>query len=435
MAIDFEKGKSIELTDGTHVTVEKKFGEGGQGAVYLVKDPAGRPFALKWYTSPDIKKNDAFYKNLGNNISLGSPHHNFLWPLKLTKRQEGSFGYIMDVRPEGYSELGHFFVPSIHPEAVFKSYIVRLNAAINVVNAFINLHLKGFSYKDVNDGNFFINPKTGDVLICDNDNVTANDIEGLISGKPRYMAPEIVHGRSKPNINSDKLSLAIILYRIMMNDHPYEGKRTLVDCVTTDIEKRIYGDEAVFCWDKDLDVNRPTRDVHTCSIYYWTNSPKPLREMFVRALSRKAIMIPGERVENREWKKLLLNLRSTYMVCPSGRHDILADGTETSCPRCKTRIDVSAIPSLRFRDGTRYLITPGKPFYPGDSMRAIGIGDTYVNNGKKETALKNISRNNWVLVTPSGRTMTIEPGKIMPLRPGMTLTFSGQMNCEICNGL
>ena len=29
----------------------------------------------------------------------------------------------------------------------------------------------GYSYQDLNDGNFFINPQSGDVLICDNDNV------------------------------------------------------------------------------------------------------------------------------------------------------------------------------------------------------------------------------------------------------------------------
>jgi len=91
MAIDFEKGKSIELTDGTRVTVEKKFGEGGQGAVYLVKDSAGRPFALKWYTSPDIKKNDAFYKNLGNNIALGSPHHKFSLATQTDQTPGGQF--------------------------------------------------------------------------------------------------------------------------------------------------------------------------------------------------------------------------------------------------------------------------------------------------------------------------------------------------------
>lgn len=33
------------------------------------------------------------------------------------------------------------------------------------------LHRHGYSYQDLNDGNFFINPESGDVLICDNDNV------------------------------------------------------------------------------------------------------------------------------------------------------------------------------------------------------------------------------------------------------------------------
>lgn len=436
MAKDFEKGKRIEMSDGTFVTIEKKFGEGGQGAVYLVKDDAGNPYALKWYTSPEIKKNEAFYNNLKNNIDKGAPHRNFLWPLKITKRDDGSYGYIMDVRPAGYSELGHFFVSSLHPEAVFKSYMTRLNAALNIVNAFHNLRIKGYSYKDINDGNFFINPKNGEVLICDNDNVTPNDITGFINGKPRYMAPEIVHGRSKPNINSDKLSLAIVLYRIMMTDHPFEGKRTMVACLTPELEKRIYGDEAVFCWDAQIDANRPTKEVHKCSLYYWSQAPRSLRELFLKGLSRQAIMEPLKRLDDNEWKAALLKLRATSMVCPSGRHDILTDGTETFCPRCKTPIDPSSLITLRFRDGLKYVITPMKLLYLGDEMRPVGIGDVYQREGgPKEVALKNISKLTWVLVTPSGKTMSVVPGDKIPLRPGMKLSFSGKVSCEICKGI
>jgi hypothetical protein len=48
---------------------------------------------------------------------------------------------------------------------------------------------------------FFISPKNGGALICDNDNVYEFGKNGGVAGKARYMAPEIVKGA-----NSDKQS-------------------------------------------------------------------------------------------------------------------------------------------------------------------------------------------------------------------------------------
>ena len=49
----------------------------------------------------------------------------------------------------------------------FVSFDAMLNAAMKICNGFMMLHRFGYSYQDLNDGNFFIDPKTGDVLICD----------------------------------------------------------------------------------------------------------------------------------------------------------------------------------------------------------------------------------------------------------------------------
>ena len=58
----------------------------------------------------------------------------------------------------------------------------------------------------------FFDPDTGDVLICDNDNVSANGIDNSsVYGTPRFMAPEIVMGQAKPSRNTDLYSLAVLL--------------------------------------------------------------------------------------------------------------------------------------------------------------------------------------------------------------------------------
>ena len=215
MAKDLNAGQKIKLSDGSSVSVKKKLGEGGQGAVYIVENSASEKYALKWYTASFLVDNDDFYRNLSEIAQRNPPADNFIWPKKLAIKQLGSYGYIMDLRPDGYNELGDFFRVSLHPEARFPNRQVQINAALGIVNAFRRLHAVGLCYKDLNDGNFFINPRNGKVLICDNDNVTANNVKGVIGGKARYMAAEVVEGQA-PNIQSDIFSLAIILYRIFI---------------------------------------------------------------------------------------------------------------------------------------------------------------------------------------------------------------------------
>lgn len=99
---------------------------------------------------------------LENNIAKGAPTEAFLWPLGITEVQNGSFGYIMEIRPAGYEELTNFFVDSKKKQQVrFKSFTAISTAAINIIQAFRELHNRGYSYQDINNGNFFINPTTG----------------------------------------------------------------------------------------------------------------------------------------------------------------------------------------------------------------------------------------------------------------------------------
>ena len=57
----------------------------------------------------------------------------------------------------------------------------------------IEIYIAGAKYQDISFGNLFFNPDNGDVLICDNDNVSyGNSKPGGVLGTPGFMAPEIV---------------------------------------------------------------------------------------------------------------------------------------------------------------------------------------------------------------------------------------------------
>ena len=125
------------------------------------------------------------------------------------------------------------------------------------------------------------NPKTGDVLICDNDNVAPNGTNMGIVGKPRYMAPEIVRGdidkstglQQMPDVHSDRFSLSVILFMTLCMGHPYEGETMKnYDIIDEIAELEMYGKNPIFVYHKLDKSNRPVRGYHHSLIRRWLNS-------------------------------------------------------------------------------------------------------------------------------------------------------------------
>ena len=160
--MELENGHKIRVKDSNgFLTVLGKLGEGGQGAVYRV-EYNGREYALKWFFPGVLKRPEEFLRNLKQNISDGAPTRSFLWPLFVTEETEGSFGYLMELRPEKYVS----FTDILNAKERIVKHSARTNAALTIVESFIALHRQGKSYQDLNDGNFFVDPSNGDVLIC-----------------------------------------------------------------------------------------------------------------------------------------------------------------------------------------------------------------------------------------------------------------------------
>lgn len=144
---ELKTGDRVSLVGGKSVTIKKELGRGGQGIVYLVNFD-GKDMAFKRYlNAPD----NYFYTNLNNNILNGAPSDAFLWPKALTERQNGSYGYVMDLRPKNYFEFGNFLMA----KAKFKSFNAMLAAAMKICNGFMMLHRFGYSYQDLNDDSVF----------------------------------------------------------------------------------------------------------------------------------------------------------------------------------------------------------------------------------------------------------------------------------------
>ena len=419
---ELKPNEIVSLTNGSKAKIIEKLGQGGQGIVYKV-ELAGQKMALKWYINPPGKK---FYKNLDENVIKGAPSDAFLWPEYLTvQKGQGSYGYIMKIRPQGYYEFGHYLLARVQ----FKSVEAMINAAMKICEGFKALHLNGYSYQDLNYGNFFINPETGDVLICDNDNVFPQKDESGILGKARYMAPEIVCGKNAPDKFSDRFSLSVILFLLFYGNHPLEGARVLAcPCMTESYEKKFYGSEAIFIYDEKNNTNRPVRGVHNNVLRRWMAFPAILRETFKNEFSQDCLKNPQKRKIEAEWQKVIQQLRDSLVTCPiCGRETFVDSPSAPKCMNCGKDFTLAGTLRIGSRD---ILLTPNTKVYV-DYDNKPDIEVINVPGDKYPIQLRNITSNKWTVETPSGKLKAIEPNMTMPVKAGLKVSISGESKGEI----
>lgn len=408
---ELSKNSIVSLVGGGTATIVKELGRGGQGIVYLV-EVCGEKKALKWYlNAPD----DKFYRNLEHNIASGAPSDAFLWPEYLTEKQQGSYGYIMKLRPQNYYEFGNFLLAKVS----FKSFTAMLSAAMKICDGFMMLHRFGYSYQDLNDGNFFIDPQTGDVLICDNDNVMPQGEKSGIMGKARYMAPEIVAG-GIPDKYSDRFSLSVILFMLFYANHPFEGAKVVAcPCMTESYEKRFYGSEALFIYDPTDKSNLPVRGIHQNVIRRWPVFPQMLRDTFIEEFSKEKLQNPSTRMIEQNWKKIISSVRDSLVVCGNCREETFVNTSNSTdkCMNCGKDIDLSK----RLVINNRSLpLTNNTAIYIDEDNTPDGVVTTDSNGFM---LIKNVSTETWTVETPSGKIKTVAPNEILPVKEGLKITF------------
>lgn len=422
--MELSEGTEIKLLNGKVCTIDKELGRGGQGIVYLV-DYCGGDYALKWYTKD--YSND-FYENLKNNTNVGAPSKAFLWPLAVTEKQFGSFGYVMPLRPRGYKEFGEFMLAKTQ----FSSMAANINAAICICDAFQKLHIRGLSYQDMNDGNFFINPRNGDVLICDNDNVAPDRTNLGIIGKAGYLAPEIVDRKSMPNRYSDYFSMAVILFILLYYNRPFEGKKfASCNCMTEDLEKELFGHKAVFIMDPTDDSNRPVEGLHTNVLRRWGLFPKSIESLFVQAFSKQAILFPDKRVIDREWMTKMIQLRSMLCHCSHCNEETFVepDVNTQTCIDCEKVIQKPMVLKV---DQYRIPLFEGQKIYnvqlPIDGTLNAVVGEVVKNSVSGKLGIKNYSSFTWQAIDPIGTVHNVSPEAGMPIKNEMKIKFKMGIN-------
>lgn len=407
-----KRGETIPLLEKQHrVEILEYIAEGGQGEVYKVSYNGGA-YALKWYSKKP--PTDAFYQNLAHNISVGAPEGNFLWPLAITERVRGRFGYIMRLRPECYKEYGAFLLGEVR----FSSWDLVFKAALNIAESFFALHSMGYSYQDLNEGSFFINPENGDVLICDNDNVAPFGENLGVKGMPKYMAPEVVLNQTRPNTHTDRFSLAIILFRLFYIDHPLEGRNTIRFPLTDTNGAGLFGERPVFIYDPDNEINRPVPEAQPNVIMRWPMFPPDLTAAFTKAFT-KGLKDINSRITEQQWMEVLIKARG-MLVKLDGKEQFVNAYKPKSVPkgcrllRTEEQVIALAPGSILYRCQVDRLSTDYNT--PAGLVRASASNPSVYGLG-------NLSDRTWTCTLPGKGPVGIQPKAFAPLLPGTSIDF------------
>lgn len=429
-------GDRLISSSGVIYAVEGFIGAGGQGEVYRVASQ-GKAWALKWYHKEQATEEQK--AAIDALISIRQPSETFLWPLELvTLPDREGFGYVMPLREGRFKSIIDLMKGRADP-----TFSALALAAFELVNSFKALHAAGLCYKDISFGNVFFEPKTGEIQICDNDNVCIDKQSTIagVSGTPRFMAPEIVRGEAKPSQNTDLFSLSVLLFYMFMISHPLEGiKETAIHALDAPAMKKLYGDEPVFIFDPNDSSNRPDPLVHTCVEKYWNVYPGYFKDLFFRSFTAGLNDAEHGRVRESEWRTALVRLRNSIMFCPQCGREVFYDddlavkqGRPQTCWSCGK--DVIAPPRLTIGDQSVMLnhnteiVQHHLDGTSYDLETVIGRMTRHPTNPDL-WGLKNCTTNQWKGVKPDGSRVGIDPGRTIALSKGLVIDF-GQAKAEI----
>lgn len=432
--------QTLVTESGDKVTVKEIFGSGGQGEVYRVSTPQGDR-ALKWYY-PQLA-DDRQRHILEGLIYRGWDDPRFLWPQTIVvdpRSPETGFGYLMDVRPGRFKDLPALFRRDPSVSATTPRTLVT--TALHTVEAYRTLHSKGIAYRDINWGNIFFDPKTGDVLVCDNDNAVVEGETTAVAGTMDFMAPELIRGDrgAQPGIQSDLHSLAVLLFLLLMNHHPFEGALEMkIHALDEAAKRKLYGTDPVFVYDPDDTRNRPVPGEQETVIQTWGALPKILRDLFIKTFT-VGLSNPSHRVRESQWRDALSKVLDAITVCAScGRQNLTQpDGPSPACWKCRMTLKlpmrlevVTERGNLRTRRDIRldlnarvyahHLVDDPDRHDFGDVVGEV----TEHAQQRGRYGLTNRTQAVWTVRREDGTQREVGPGRTVGLKPGLLLEFGG----------
>jgi hypothetical protein len=354
LAIRFEDGS-------TQLYKPEEFATGGQGKLYISLDGKS---VVKLYSKNEASRLDALHKIIGQfNITRGAaggdtalrrPDHADLFAWIDGIAVQPGLGVRMRNVNDGiqHERLSWWLKKAAldklgkkHPDLV-GNWLGRANVAMNMVRIAWKLHGSGLCHSDFSGDNFLANVSLYKVVLIDLDNLVVPDvIPPAMLGTGEYMAPEIVtaYGRKdgqtrtttvRPSIETDLHSLAVLLYQLLLQNHPLRGPK-VHDAEGDQDDFYMFGERALYKEDPHDSSNRPANLTRGA----WLLGEE--MEGLLRTAFTAGLRNPKQRPLASQWSDALLRMIDQIIPCPNQCPDgyfVLLRNRPAVCPWCQAPV-------------------------------------------------------------------------------------------------
>ena len=224
----------VFTTNGTLVTLTKEIGQGGKGSVHKTNSPGNLAKIFLKKCDPLTQKKLAECVRIFPQFAQAklNGHPLLGWPNEMLVNNQGEIvGFLMPEIPNSYS-LDIYTNPKLRKHKRIKTdFAKQTTLALYLSGLLHGVHQQNVVVGDLKPNNFMVenNSNTIPSLIdCDSSQ--------LVLGRNVYPCDVTTEGYTPPELHGKKLArqiqtremdnfrLAVIIYEILFNDHPFSGR-------------------------------------------------------------------------------------------------------------------------------------------------------------------------------------------------------------------
>lgn len=368
---------NFTAADGQEYRYDTKLGEGGQADVWQITRLAdGHKMALKLFKTAPAgaalllqQQRLTTVSNVAKQIAQALPQSQACFPLTIYNAG-GDFGVLMQLasgKPldhhtlltSPYDQPNHFVSSALRAVlAHTEKYYHFLLAGFYLARAIRNIHRHGMTHCDLSLGNVFFNSQDGSVCLIDCDNLACGKdfLPVKVAGTPGFRAPELITAAfPEPSPETDRHSLAVLLFYLVLFRHPFIGNTNEDFDVSDQTEAEAFGTGAVFTDHISNNSNRFTGGIPFASL------PKSLQRMFNQVFT-DGLLTPAKRPTAAAWAHEFWKALECMAECSHCQQRFfIADGA-ASCLFCG-KTNPRKRWRLRFSNGQKLLAAHGRKLY------------------------------------------------------------------------
>jgi hypothetical protein len=254
------------------------------------------------------------------------------------------------------------------------------------------------------------------------------------------MAPEVVLGKTHPDSQSDRLSLAAYFFHLLVGHYPFEGKlrddyvgsKGVLD---DNGFKEINGTNAVFCFDPNNSKNNLNSKDYAKIVERWENTiPLKLKEKFIKTFVKGLPFdARSERTTNKEWVALFKEFKQNIIACSCGKEYFPGALKCTVCHKSLTGSSTGSSVKILVKEKDvekqKEVVLNSGSIVKGSNISKIISGhpklaEVLVNPKTGELGLKNLSTLEWYYKDVNDTNLQkVPPSKVVTLKSGRIIAF------------